>query len=250
MILLVFLLAVLLTLASPSLGFQQRLSPLSAALTEEIDISEVLAETEAALVLAQQVLPSSGIEEERADLSQLQREILKSNGSKKLTLGAIMSSALDLTMNEFASQLGNTIEFTKEQFEEEKDPTKIPGKVVWNLGEQANRNLKEFRSSNQQFAEDIKTGKVWDNFVDFLRSDELKESSEQLRDVSVSTYSVIKASLESDEFHQMQNKAVKAMKDGIEAGLKSDEFQQLQSKASASIQNKLSGPTDNKRVKE
>jgi hypothetical protein len=205
----------------------------------EIDIDNVLAETEDALNQAALLLSSSSIQEERTDLRKMHRELQ----SKKLSHQEeqdLVASAIVYTINQVSNQVLSAIEFTKEQVESaEGDLTKIPGKMITNLGEQADNNLKEFRISQDRFVEDLKTGKAFDNFVTFLGSKEVKEASGKALDFSGMALLKLKAGLESDEFQSLQKKTIQSIQEGLE----SEELRQFQSKASAAIQDSLS-PTE------
>lgn len=212
----------------------------------EIDISDVLAETEAALLLAQDALPSSDrISADRHDLNTFVAQQQKQDQQRQQpalddSMATIIAGTVAEVGNRLSQQVDQASQYAKQQLEENgNDITKLPGTILNEMGTKADENLRDMRKSQSQFADDFKNGQVFKDLVTFLKSDEVKKASSELlhqtEQTSVKTLQLIKAGVESYEVKRAQQKTIQALQDGIE----SEEVKTLQNKASTAIQGQL-----------
>ena len=203
--------------------------------SQDVDISDVLAEIEGALTTVQEVLPSDdGVAEDIADIAEMQirmeqlelehQQQTAQQQQQEQQGGEIVVSAITNSAMEVVSGVGKAIEYAQERIEAEEDLSKVPGKVITAVQTKANEEYQDF-----------KTGRTFHDFVTYLGSDEFKQASEEAKDVSGRAFNAIKAGLESDEMKTVQSKTVQAIKDGWE----SDEMKALQSRASEVIKESL-----------
>lgn len=208
----------------------------------EIDISDVLAETEAALHFAQDALPSSdSIDDERQELSTLALQQQQQDQERQsFPMDDMIVTAIASVVGEVGSSLAQQVDqatkFAKKQLEEnDNDITKLTGTILSEVGTKVEEDLLDM----SQFAEDFKTGRAFQEFVTFLKSDEVQQASsdllQQTEQTSVKTWQLVKAGLESDEVKAAQQKTLQA----IQHGMESDEFKDFQNKTSAAIQEQL-----------
>eukprot|EP00980_Cylindrotheca_fusiformis_P007991 scaffold1704_cov105-Cylindrotheca_fusiformis.AAC.2 len=213
----------------------------------DIDISDVLAETEVALMLAQDSLPGSErIGEERVELSTLAAEQQRIEESRKQSIPVddMIAMAIAHSVAEVGSSLSQQVEQAtmyaqKHLNENDNDILKLPGSILSEVGSKAEENLRHMRKSQSQFVENYKSGQVFQDLVTFLKSDEAHKASSDFLDqtgqASLNTLKLVKAGLESDEAKIAKQKAMQAIRKGLE----SEKLKSLQSRAAEVIQEKL-----------
>jgi hypothetical protein len=254
---------------SPSIRHDKPLdmtATLDISTRQEIDISDVLAQAEAALMMAQESVPNSEtMDKELVKFSKMQTDMEASikwatenaSGEAQMVATAMAGSAIGVVAGsplvlgaalgyagsqiyedekkremleklgaKITEQLHGAIEFAKTEIENEEDPSKIPEKMLQAVQLRTNAGLEDVNHALEE-AKNVPT-----NIMSMVKG---AMESEDLKQAPGRAFSAFKGFWESDEVKAMSSSTMKALK----ASLESDEMKALQNRASKAVKDSL-----------
>lgn len=232
--------------APPScLDMTATLMPKNNNVFKDIDIDDVLAQTEQALMAAKVILPSSAtvsIEKEWSDIHEMQKEIDTMVGGDEKKKKE--SSLLQKIGVSFSQKVLEAIEFAHHTKESEEELSKVPERMIKavqtranegieELVRKANGDLEEFTSKANHDIHELKAApqKLESTLKKTVTTDNMKKAPGR-------AFHAAKAFLGSKKVQQASSYAAKAIKDGLE----SSEMKALQSHAANALLDTMKPP--------